>query len=120
MNEYQGIEVLQVKKDNFLLREGEKSNEMYIVKSGKFSIIKKKVGSEREIETVGERQIIGEMSFIDNSSRSASVKALADSEVYVIPREKYVQIFKGFPRWYVALFETIIRRLRNANCRINI
>ena len=114
------IETKKIKKGQFLLREGEKSSQLYIVKAGRFSVLKNKGGVEREIQVIGEHELIGEMSFIDNSPRSASIRALHDSEVYIIPRSKFDVMFKDLPRWYVALFETITKRLRNTNARIKV
>jgi CRP/FNR family transcriptional regulator, cyclic AMP receptor protein len=109
-----------ISKDNLLIKEGDESNEMYVVKKGKFSIIKNIGGTETEIQTLGVYEIIGEMSFIDGSVRSATVKALEDGEVWVIARDKYDILFKSLPRWYVALFETIIRRLRDTSNKIKV
>lgn len=115
-----GIKVREVNKDHFLIREGDESSHLYIVKSGNFAILINKGGAEKEIQNIGENGMIGEMSFIDGSKRSASVRAKELSSVYEIPKENFDKFFKKLPRWYVALFETIIRRIRSTNARIKI
>ena len=94
----EGIEVKEINKDHFLMREGDESGQLYIVKSGQFAILIKKGDIEKEIQLIGENGMIGEMSFIDGSTRSASVRATELSSVYVIPKEKFDEYFKNLPR----------------------
>ena len=66
----------------------------------------------------GKLFVVGEMSFLDSLPRSASVRALEDSEVLVIPHKKFLHVLDGQPRWFRALMQTMSQRLRDANTRI--
>lgn len=106
-------------KDEYLITEGGTSHEMYWVLSGKFMITK--MNHEDQNVIIGEIQpgeLVGEMSFLDNLPRSASVKALEDSEVLTIPYKKFVDTLDNQPRWFKSLMQTMSQRLRKANKKI--
>lgn len=106
----------KIKKDEYLIREGEQSNEMFWVIKGKFAIIKS--GNNDKNIMVGEvvtGELIGEMSFLDDLPRSASVLALEDSEVLPIPHSKYLEVTEKQPKWFKGLMKTLSQRVRNAN-----
>lgn len=69
-----------VKKDNFIIQEGEISSEAYLIVKGEVEVIKKdSEGESHRVSTLGSGDIVGEMALIDNSPRSASVRTLKDS-----------------------------------------
>lgn len=107
---------IQVKKDDYLIEEGGNSHEMYWVLSGKFVV--NKMNDDNQKILIGEvipGELVGEMSFLDNLPRSASVRAMEDSEVLVIPHKKFIDVLEGQPRWFRSLMQTLSQRLRNAN-----
>ncbi len=104
----------------YLLREGEKSNDMYFVKSGLLEVYKRKSAIEVKIGIINIGEIVGEMSFLDNSPRSASVKAAKDTELIKISNEKIHKVTNQLPGWYKALVNTLLDRLRKANARIKV
>ena len=111
---------ISLKPEQYLLREGEESHEMYFVKSGTMAVFKIKNNSEQQIGTIYAGELVGEMSFLDGKPRSASVRAISECELVVIPQEKLESVIKKQPNWYQALVKTLVDRLRRANCRIKI
>ena len=105
---------------DYLLREGEESSEMYYVVSGTLSVLKAKGGVEQQIGNIYSGEVVGELSFIDQRPRSASVKALSDCELVVIPQKTLEDVNRRQPLWYQALTRTLSDRLRKANTRIRI
>jgi CheY-like chemotaxis protein len=106
-----------ITKDTVLIEEGTTSKEMYWVLNGSFITTKKSdvEGQDQIIGEIGAGELIGEMSFLDSKSRSASVTALEDSEVLVIPHRKFVHTMDKLPRWLQTLMKTLSLRLRNSN-----
>lgn len=105
-----------IKKDEYLVTEGGSGQEMFWVLSGSFIITK--MNSEDQNVIIGEvkpGELVGEMSFLDDLPRSASVKAKEDSEVLVIPHKKFIDVLDGQPRWFRSLMRTLSQRLRGAN-----
>ena len=104
----------------YLIREGEQSNDMYFVKRGCLEVFKRKGAIDAKIGLINIGEIVGEMSFLDNSPRSASVKAMKDSELIKISNDKIYKITNQQPGWYKALVNTLLERLRKANARIKV
>lgn len=108
----------KIAKDNYLFREGDAPDAMYVVKSGKFSILKTKSNSEIVLAEIGPGAMVGEMAFFDAKPRSASVKATKDAEVIALPYKALHAQFANFPEWCKAIMRTVNDHLRNANQRI--
>jgi CRP/FNR family cyclic AMP-dependent transcriptional regulator len=104
----------------FLLHEGEESFEMYYLQSGSLSVIKRKGDSQQAIGTIMAGELVGEMSFLDKQPRSASVKAITECLLIVIPHERLDATLESLPKWFTALQNTLLDRLRKANARIKI
>ncbi|MCO4793060.1 MAG: cyclic nucleotide-binding domain-containing protein [Bacteriovoracaceae bacterium] len=111
---------ISLKPEEFLLREGEESTTMYFLQSGTLAVLKRQGDVEKQIGTIYSGEVVGEMSFLDKQPRSASIKAMTDSELVVIPSEKFEKIFKDQPTWYKALINTLLERLRKANARVRV
>ncbi|AYF44674.1 MULTISPECIES: Crp/Fnr family transcriptional regulator [Halobacteriovorax] len=107
-----------VNKDQYLIREGEESNEVYIVEEGSLGVFKVKNSQEVKIGTIFEGELVGEMSFFDNSPRCATIKALTDSRLLVIPSSKFEMYVNKQPKWFRTLLETLIDRIRKASNRV--
>ena len=108
----------KLEKDHYLFREGDASDAMYVVKSGKFAVVKAKQNSEIVLAEIGPGAMVGEMAFFDNKPRSASVKAMKESEVIVLPFKSLHAQFASFPEWAKAIMRTVNDHLRQANQRI--
>ncbi len=108
----------KIERDHYLFREGDPPDAMYVIKSGKFAVVKTKQTSEIVLAEIGPGAMVGEMAFFDNKPRSASVKALKDSEVIALPYKALHAQFQNFPEWCKAIMRTVNDHLRNANQRI--
>jgi CRP-like cAMP-binding protein len=108
----------KIERDHYLFREGDAPDAMYVIKSGKLAVVKNKNNSEIVLAEIGPGAMVGEMAFFDNKPRSASVKALKDSEVIALPYKALHAQFQNFPEWCKAIMRTVNDHLRNANQRI--
>ncbi|HEX4924562.1 MAG TPA: Crp/Fnr family transcriptional regulator [Bdellovibrionales bacterium] len=104
--------------NELLFREGDPSDAMYVVKSGRLSVFKAKGKAEIQLAELGPGAMLGEMAFFDNKPRSASAKATQDSEVIILPFKALYAQFKTFPEWLKSVVKTINDHLREANQRI--
>lgn len=108
----------KIEKDHYLFREGDPPDAMYVIKSGKLAVVKTKTNSEIILAEIGPGAMVGEMAFFDGKPRSASVKALKDSEVIALPYKSLHAQFANFPEWCKAIMRTVNDHLRNANQRL--
>lgn len=108
----------RIERDHYLFREGDAPDAMYVIKSGKFGVVKTKGNSEIVLAELGPGAMVGEMAFFDNKPRSASVKAIKDSDVIMLPYKALHAQFSQMPEWAKAIMRTVNDHLRNANKRL--
>jgi len=106
-----------LEKDAYLVREGEHSHMMYYVQEGQLVVIKRRPTEDVVLGHIYAGELVGEMSFLDDGPRSASVKAITDCELIEIPREAFDKVFSSQPPWFQTLVKTLTDRLRKANAR---
>lgn len=107
-----------IKKDEYLFKEGDAPDNMYIVRSGALAVTKTKNNADVIIAEIGAGAIVGEMALFDMQPRSANVKALKDSEVVSLPYKSLEQQLTQLPEWIRAIVRTMNQNLRDANKRI--
>ena len=92
-----------------LFAEGDPPASMYVVKTGALQI---RSGSVI-YEDVGPGGIVGEMGLVEKQQpRSATVYALADSELVEIDDARFAALIALVPRFAIAVMQTLSRRLR--------
>ena len=101
------------KRNEVIIREGSSGNEAYVIDSGRVRVYRAKDGSDIELAVLGENQIFGEMSMIDDRPRSASVSALEDTVVTVIGYDEFNQLFYSDPAVLQIFLKNIFERLRH-------
>ncbi len=107
-----------LKKNDYLFREGDLSEAMYVIKAGKLAVLKSKGNSEITLAELGPGDMIGEMAFFDAKPRSASARALVDTTIIELPFKSLNAQFKTFPEWAKAIMRTVNNHLRSANQKI--
>jgi len=91
--------------------EGDLGNEMYIIKSGRVEIIKEMGEGELVLANLVENEFFGEMALFGDSKRTATVRAVDDSELLVVSKNMLDAQFKKIPEWLVAMTNTIAQRI---------
>lgn len=111
---------LKLNANEILLQEGEHSNSMYWVQNGQLVVTKRRANEEVILGHIYSGELVGEISFLDQESRSATVKAVTECDLIQIPQETIDNIFKTQPKWLEILVKTLAERLRKANARIKV
>ena len=106
-------EVVVVKND-IIFREGEMSNFLYYISSGTYSVFHK----SQHIGMITTADIfMGEMSFLLNNRRSATVRAEGPGRLIKLSRKSFVSVIKEFPHYGIFLSKLLARKLVRANLR---
>jgi serine/threonine-protein kinase len=105
--------------DEFLMQEGEPGEEAYLITKGSVQVFKESGSSKVVLTTLHEGDIVGEMALITNDNRSASVKALEDTEVAVLTKQHLARNLKKLPPYIEKIVSTITRRLQAADMFIH-
>lgn len=100
---------------DILIKEGEKADYVYILKSGELSAFKMVDGKKIELGKITPGEFVGEMAYINKEPRTASIEALSDAELIEVPIGIVDSILYKRPSWARALVQTLSKRLKNAN-----
>lgn len=103
----------------FFCREGDPAASMFVLISGKVAVLKDWDGVERLLAHLGEGDCFGEMALMECGSRSASVKAIEQSESIEITLAMLHDLYKKdlaqFTMVQMNLGREVSRRLRDAD-----
>ena len=72
--------------------EGDTSDSIYFIESGKISIYIDKFNSKEELEILGEGSCFGEMAVFNNSTRTASAITLEKTTVNVLSKDSFLKL----------------------------
>jgi len=109
--------VLNIAKGGFLIRESEVDSTLFAVEDGRLEILGLRNGKRATLATVGPGDVLGEVSFIDDSPRSVSVKAGEDTTVRSWDKKSLTEALAFDPhllaKFSVAMNELLVERLRD-------
>jgi CRP-like cAMP-binding protein len=111
------LQLVEIDAGKTLFKEGEKGDCVYFVVDGELDVIKEtvsggKVGIDRVvISTLTRGRSIGEMSVIDGTPRSASVKARTHSTLAALTLEGFDFICTQHPKIGVKILKGVARLL---------
>lgn len=107
--------VLNFKKGDVIFEEGTEGDEMYIIQKGLVGLFKESSVYDIELAELKENNFFGEMALMGNPKRSASARALQDTELLIITKELLELQLNNVPSWFIAMFKALIDQLRTAN-----
>jgi len=104
---------------DILFKEGDVAEAMYIVISGKASIVKNLGNKDREVTLamVEAGEILGEMAIINSELRSASSVIQELSRILVIDRNTFYAMIRNNAEFAMEFLSILSSRLRDANVR---
>jgi CRP-like cAMP-binding protein len=103
-----------------LMREGDHSKSMYWIQKGELMVTRKRGQEDVVLGYLTNGELVGELSFLDNEVRSATVKAMVYSELVEIPQETVEKVFESQPKWLEILVKTLAERLRKTSARVRV
>ena len=99
---------VRLKKGQTLFSEDSYQETMYIILSGKVEVYKK----HKQIAVRGVGDFIGEMALVESKPRSASVRALGETEVLEINKETFFTYFASNPKVVWEILKIVSSRNR--------
>jgi anti-sigma regulatory factor (Ser/Thr protein kinase) len=112
---FQEQEERSFKDGETVFKEGEESNYLYYIVSGTFDIYASgKLVSQLTPDDI----FIGEMSFLLNDRRSATVLSNGRSVVKPIPKKAFVNVIKEKPHYGIFLARLLAQRLSKLNAKV--
>lgn len=118
-----GIRPVDLKAGQFLMRQGEPADAMYVVDAGNLAVeLVTPQGQRIEVDRLWQGAVIGDLGLIDGRPRTASVRALADSRLLRIDRNEFEFLMRNNrPAAYKlvrSICRTVCERLRRTEDEI--
>ncbi|MEZ4771373.1 MAG: CoA-binding protein [Caldilineales bacterium] len=95
-----------------LFAEGSRGDSAYIIESGEMEIIKTSVNRQVLLAVRRSGDVIGEMALLEDSPRSATVRARSDSLLYEIGQQQFDNLLNTSPTASRVLLNTVLTRWR--------
>jgi serine/threonine protein phosphatase PrpC len=107
------------KKDNIIIKEGEKGEELYIVLAGRVGVSRQ----SQDIVDLHRGVHFGEMALVDQSPRSATIRAKEPTRLLVLQRRDFYNLIRKEPVLAVKLLWSFVQvlsyRLRETNDQLS-
>lgn len=114
----QMAEPVYIKAGEYLMREGEPGDALYLVMEGEFQVTKRSNNADVPIAIRGAGEVFGEMSLLEARPRTASVYAIKDSTLVKISQATFNQLIQTHPAATLSILKTVIARLRNTEAMV--
>lgn len=115
-------EVKRIAQDAYLIRAGEIDSTLFTIEDGHLDIVSMRDDEPVVVATVGPGDVLGEVSFIDDSPRAVSVKAGEETTVRAWDKRTLSEALAFEPqllaKFAVAMSELLVERLRDTARRV--
>ena len=124
-SEIEALDALLAAKEfqpgQLMIEEGASTNELFLLEEGTAEVIKTSQGKEYRLAEISEGEFVGEMSLLDDSERSTSVRAQGRVRSQMLRREDLDTLGGdlGYLKYKFPLYlsKVVLERLRESNER---
>jgi CRP/FNR family transcriptional regulator, cyclic AMP receptor protein len=106
-----GAPTRSFKAGEVIFKEGDRAEEMFVVKTGTVEI---RLGN-RVLDTLPERSIFGEMALIDSGPRSATAVAATDVTLVPVGEKQFLFLVTRTPYFALNVMRVLVQRLRTSH-----
>ncbi|MDR2050046.1 MAG: cyclic nucleotide-binding domain-containing protein [Treponema sp.] len=105
-------QIVRVKPGDTVIKEGDPSDFLYYIASGNYGVFH----NDQQVGTLSPQDIfMGEMSFLLNEHRSATVKAVSQGKLILLARESFISVIREYPYYGIFLSKLLAKRLVRSN-----
>ena len=107
------------RKGDVVLMEEEAGTALFVIVKGKVKVARASNDGREVILTIlSDSDFFGEMAILDGLTRSATVTAIEESELFLIQRNDFLNLLREFPEISISLLQELTKRLRAADAKI--
>ncbi len=103
-----------IKAGDAVIEENDQAAGFFVVSSGKLEVERQ----GKTLATYGPGDFFGEMALFEGFPRSATVRAVEDSELLAMTRWDFTAELKNRPQIALGMLPVLVRRLREADQRL--
>ena len=104
----QDLPVCELSAGDIVFREGDEGDELYFISSGSFEVT---TDGKTLAQLNADDMFIGDMSFLLNGNRHATVTALEPSRLITISRAEFIRALRKYPQYGLVLARLLAQRL---------
>ncbi|MEN8167186.1 MAG: cyclic nucleotide-binding domain-containing protein [Pseudomonadota bacterium] len=114
--------VIEVDKGHYFFQEDDLANSMYVLETGEVEVVRAWQGKEYSLNHLNPGDCFGEMALMGFRPRSASVRALQDSQAIEITTGLFLELYDAYPQQFTLIQmnmgREVCRRLYEADTRL--
>jgi CRP-like cAMP-binding protein len=112
-SKFSDVTVLKYKKGEQIIKQGDYGISIYLIMNGYVEVVRESDGADVALGTLGPGAIFGEMIFLNKGVevRSASVRAIQDSEIEVWHPDDLAKKYEGIAPVLKAMINQVLGRL---------
>ncbi|MBM4345451.1 MAG: cyclic nucleotide-binding domain-containing protein [Deltaproteobacteria bacterium] len=104
------LQPVHVEAGDLVFAEGQPGNHLYVILEGEVDVLR----GDEPVARLGVKECFGEMALLDQSPRSASVRARVDCELLAISRDDFQDLLDMHPALARGVIRVLTQRLRVA------
>ncbi len=107
-----GLDRVELKAGDILFRQGDKGDSLFMLESGQMTVmLHMPDGEDRTLYTIEPMAILGEMSLLLDSARTATLVASTEASLWRVTHQKFQDGLKNRERWAIKLMLGIAQTL---------
>ena len=106
------------KAGEVIIHEGEENRDLYILSSGVLEVSVKAENEKIVVSEITSPEILGEISFLNGSPRTATVSAKTDVEMFILSYETVQQEISEIPTWFRMVLLAFTNRMKSCDLKI--
>lgn len=106
------------KAGDVITQEGDVNRDLYVLSQGTLEISVKGDDGQIVVGEVQPPEIIGEISFLNGSPRTATITAKTEAEVYILSYYQVEREMSEIPAWFKLILRTLTQRMQSCSNKI--
>jgi CRP-like cAMP-binding protein len=104
---------------DFVFRQGERGDKLYIVKSGVLEVLANRDGAEAvPVAYLGEGDVLGELALLTGSPRTATARTPERAEIFTLDAAVFADLMQTLPTFARDLCHVLARRLEATTLKV--
>ena len=101
------------KAGEVIINEGEENRDLYVLSEGILEVSVEDKSQKIVVSEIASPEILGEISFLNGSPRTATVSAKTDVEIFILSYEKVQQELSDIPTWFRMVLLAFTNRMKS-------
>jgi CRP-like cAMP-binding protein len=106
------------KAGEIIIHEGEENRDLYVLSEGTLEVSVQDESQKIVVSEIKAPEILGEISFLNGSPRTATVAAKTDVDIFILSYEKAQKELSDIPTWFRMVLLAFTNRMKSCDVTI--